>query len=344
VLTFRFARLGWSGRVSTRAAAVTATLLAIGLVVFCWSLAVGDFPVAIRDVVSSLVGHGNDDSDFIVHTLRLPRALLAVLVGAAFGMSGAILQRLARYPLASPDIIGVNSGAAAATIFVIVVWQGTTLQVTGGALIGGAVTAFAIYLLAYRNGITGYRLVLVGIGVTAALGAVIEYLVTRADIIDAQRATVWLTGSLNGRSWPQVRPVVVALAVLMPLALVLARRLRVLELGDDAARGLGERVELTRFLLLADAVALAAVGVAAVGPIGFVALVAPQIARRVAGSRSIGLIPSAAFGALLLLTADLIARRVFAPKELPVGVITAILGAPYLLWLLGRANRIGSTG
>lgn len=344
MVVVRVPRVGWSTRVHARAVSVTLVLLALALGVFCWSLTVGDFPIALPDVISSLVGAGNPDTDFVVRTLRLPRGLTALLVGAAFGLSGAIFQRLTRNPLASPDIIGVNAGAAAAGVFAIVVWSASPSQVTLAALAGAFLTAAAIYLLAYKRGVTGYRLVLVGIGVTAMLGSVTSYLLTQAEIFEAQRATVWLTGSLSGRSWDHVQPVAWALVLLGPLALGLARHLRLLELGDDAARGLGSRVEAARGALLLAGVALAGIATASAGPVGFVALVSPQIARRLVGPKSVGLLPAAACGALLMVASDLVGRRTFAPTELPVGVITAILGAPYLLFLLGQANKIGRGG
>jgi iron complex transport system permease protein len=340
----RSRRLGVSTRVDGRSVTVTLVLLAAALAVFAWSLSVGDFPVPLTDVLSTLVGRGSPDTDFIVRTLRLPRGLVALLVGAAFGLSGAIFQRIARNPLASPDIIGINAGAAACAVLVIVVLHGSSHQVTAGALGGALVTALAIYLLSYRRGVTGYRLVLVGIGFTAMLVSVTSYLMTRAQIFEAQRAMVWLTGSLNGRGWDHVRPVAVALAVLVPFTVLLARQLRMLDLGDDAAKGLGTRVELARGALLLAGVALAAVAVASAGPVGFVALVSPQVARRLVGGSSAALLPSAAFGALLLVASDLVARRLFAPTELPVGIVTAVLGAPYLLFLLARANQIGRAG
>jgi iron complex transport system permease protein len=344
MVVVRLARLDWSTRVHARAVSVTLVLLALALGVFCWSLTVGDFPIALTDVISSLVGAGNPETDFVVRTLRLPRGLTALLVGAAFGLSGAVFQRLTRNPLASPDIIGVNAGAAAAGVFAIVVWSASPAQITMSALAGAFLTAGAIYLLAYKQGVTGYRLVLVGIGVTAMLGSVTSYLLTRAEIFEAQRATVWLTGSLSGRSWDHVRPIAWALVVLGPLAVGLARHLRLLELGDDAARGLGSRVEAARGTLLLAGVALAGIATASAGPVGFVALVSPQIARRLVGPKSVGLLPAAACGALLVVASDLVGRRVFAPTELPVGVITAILGAPYLLLLLAQANKIGRGG
>ena len=344
LVVLRWERTGWSTRVHARAVVVSAVLAATTFAVFAWSLAVGDFPVALGDVLRSLVGQGSPDTDFIVRTLRLPRGLTALAVGAGFGLSGAIFQRLARNPLASPDVIGVTRGAAVAAVFVIVVQHGSSTQVAFGALMGAAVTAVLVYLLAFKRGVTGYRLVLVGIGVAAVLTSVTSYLLTRAELVDVQRATVWLTGSLNGRGWEHVRPMAAALAVLVPVTFVLARHLRVLELGDDAALGLGARVEWSRAALLLTATALAAVATASAGPVGFVALVSPQIARRLVGARSLGLVPAALCGALLMVAADLVGRRLFAPTELPVGIITAVLGAPYLLLLLARANRIGSGG
>lgn len=344
LVVLRLGRPGWSTRVHARAVTVTAALLGLAVGVFAWSLSVGEFPIALSDVVATLLGGGSADSELIVRTLRLPRGLTGLLVGAAFGLSGAIFQRLAGNPLASPDVIGINAGAAAAAVFVIVIMHGAGTAVVAGALTGAALTAAAIYLLAYRRGVTGYRLVLVGIGATAVLGSVTQYLLTRAEIYDAQRAVVWLTGSLNGRGWEHVRPVAVALAVLLPVSVAGARTLRMLELGDDTARGLGVRVDRARGVLLLTAVGLVAMATAAAGPVGFVALVAPQIARRLVGGRTLGLLPAAACGALLVVAADLAARRAFAPTELPVGVATAVVGAPYLLWLLARANRIGAAG
>lgn len=344
LVVLRSRRLGWSTRVHLRAVVVTLVACVATFVAFAWSLAVGDFPIPIRDVLATLIGRGTDDSAFIVESLRMPRSLTAVLVGAAFGLSGAVFQRLARNPLASPDIIGINAGAAVVAVFVIVIVGGTANQVTFGALGGSIATALAIYVLAYQRGVTGYRLVLVGIGISAMLTSITSFLLTRAEIFEAQRATVWLTGSLNARGWEHVRPLVVALAALGPATLALARHLRAIELGDDAARGLGAPVERARAGLLLSATALAAIATASAGPIGFVALVAPQIGRRLVGGRSLALLPAAACGALLVVAADLVGRRAFAPIEMPVGIITAVLGAPYLLLLLARANRVGSGG
>jgi iron complex transport system permease protein len=344
VLVLRVPRVGWSTRVQLRAVVLTGVALGAAAAVFVWGLTVGDFPLPVSEVVATLIGGGGGGGDFIVRTLRLPRGLTGLLVGAAFGLSGAIFQCIARNPLASPDIIGVNAGAALAAVFAIVVADmgGTTL--TLAALGGAAAASIAVYTLSWRNGVSGYRLVLVGIGVTAMLSAGVSYLLTQAQIFEAHQAIVWLTGSLNGRTWDDVRPVAWALALLVPVTVCLGRHLRLLELGDDTARALGVPVERVRGGLILAGVALAAVATASAGPIGFVALVSPQIARRLVRDGSIALLPSAAVGSLLLVAADLVGRRIFAPTELPVGLVTAILGAPYLLVLLARANRIGAAG
>ncbi len=344
LVVLRGSRPGWSISLQPRALVVTVVLAVATFLLLAWSLTVGDFPLPFGDVVATLVGQGSEDAAFIVEQLRLPRGLTGVLVGAGFGVSGAIFQRVAGNPLASPDLIGISSGAAAAAVFTVVVLGAEGPSVTVGALLGSLLTAATIYLLAHRGGVTGYRFVLIGIGAAAVLTSITHYLLTNAEIWEAHRALGWLAGSLNGRDWDHVRPIALATAVLIPLALLLTRQLRTLELGDDTARGLGVRVEPARGGLLLVAVTLAAVGTASAGPIGFVALVSPQIAQRLVGGRTVGLLPSAACGALLVVGADLLGRRLFAPTEIPVGVVTAVLGAPFLLVLMARANRVGSGG
>lgn len=333
---------GLSLRVAPRAVSVSLVLAAAIVVVACWSISVGDFPIPVRDVVATLLGNGTPDTEFIVNTLRLPRVIVGVLVGAALAVAGGVFQSLARNPLASPDIIGFNSGAALGAVIVIFVVGGGSLAVSIGAVLGGLTTAVVVYALAWNGGVHGYRLVLVGIGIGFTAAAITDFLMTRAEIFEVQRAVVWLTGSLNGRSWDHVRPVTVGLVVLLPLTLVLLRRLRLLELGDDTASALGVDVGRTRLVLMVLAVCLAALATASAGPIGFVALVSAPIARRIVRSPGVTIVPTALVGALLVVTADLVARRVFAPTELPVGVATAVVGAPYLLWLLTREIRAGA--
>jgi len=332
-----------STRIDTRSVAVSLVLAALVVAGLCWSVTVGDSSIPLSDVLGELFGWGgNPDSDFVIWHLRLPRILTGVLVGAAFGLSGQVFQRLVHNPLASPDILGVSSGAAAGAVLPLAFIGGSSRAVTVSALVGAALTVALVNLLAFGRGRSSYRIVLVGIGLSAMLNAAVAHLSTRITLNDAQRATVWLTGSLSGRDWSYVRPLAVVLAVLLPLTMIAARQLRALELGDDAAQGLGVEIGRAKLLLSLTGAALAAVATAAAGPVGFVALVSPQIARRLVGTRAAGLVPAALVGSVVVVFADLLARRLFAPTELPVGAVTAIVGAPYLLWLLARANRIGS--
>ena len=335
-------RASFSVRLDQRTIVVCAVLAALIVVVGLWSISVGDFPIPIRDVVATLFGNPTDDSEFIVGTLRLPRVLVGIGVGAAFGMSGAIFQALVRNPLGSPDIIGFTSGAALGAVTTIVYLDAGTLQVSIGAVVGGLLAAVTVYLLAWKRGIKAYRLVLVGIGAGFTISAAIDYMITRAEINDVQRAAVWLTGSLNGRSWDEVRIVAVALVVLGPLAVVMQRTLDRLDLGDDTAAALGVKVGRAKLSLVLVGVGLAALGVAAAGPIAFVAFVAGPIARRLTNSPRACIVPAAFVGALVTVVADLAARRLLAPVELPVGIMTALIGAPYLLWLLTRQSRTGA--
>jgi iron complex transport system permease protein len=326
-----------------RSVSVAAVLLVATAVLFCFSLAIGDYPVAVRDVPAAILGHGNHGDVFVVEHLRLPRALGALLVGAAFGFSGAIFQSLARNPLASPDILGITAGASVAAVFVITVSGGTHTKLSIAAFVGATIVALTIYGLAYRAGVSAYRLVLVGIGVGAVCQAVTSYLLARSSIFLVGQAIVWLTGSLNSIGWTSVTPLAISVGVLSVLVLALAGPLRVLQLGDEAARGLGVRLETIRLSLILVAVALVAAGTAAVGPIAFVAFVAPPIARRLTRASGLTLVPAALTGALLVLAADFIAQHAFG-TELPVGVITGMVGGTYLLWLISRANRIGRAG
>lgn len=319
---------------------VAAVVLAAACVV---AIGVGEYRIGPADVFGAVFGSGGSGTIFVVRTLRLPRVLTGVVVGAAFGLSGALFQALARNPLASPDVLGVTAGASAAAVAAMVVSAGGMLVVSGAAA-GGAVAAAAlVYVLAYRSGLSPYRLVLVGIGVGAALNSVTAYLLTRSNIWDAQQAMLWLVGSLAERGWSHLVPGVVAVVVLAPVAVLATSRLRVLQLGDDTARALGVGAEATRVVVIVAAVGLAAVGVAGAGPVPFVAFVAPAIARRLVHT-AVTLVPAAVVGAVLVVVSDLVARTVAAPTELPVGVVTGLVGAPYLLWLLARANSIGTGG
>ncbi|WP_063737407.1 FecCD family ABC transporter permease [Streptomyces sp. RTd22] len=332
---------GLSLRLDVRGAVVGLLLLAVALAMSVVLIGTGDFPMAPADVLNTLAGNGTMAQDFIVHDLRLPRVLVGLLVGAALGLAGAVFQSISRNPLGSPDVIGFGQGSAAGALTVIVLFQGNPTEVAAGAICGGLLTGAGVYALAWRRGIHGYRLVLVGIGATAMLAAVNGYLLTKADLPDATRAVVWLTGSLNGRDWNQVWPLACVCAVLLPMVLGQARGLRMLEMGDDSAYALGVRVERTRLVLMFAGVLLTASATAAAGPVSFVALVAPQLARRLTRSAGPNLLPAAWMGAALLVTADWSAQRAFGADQLPVGALTAMLGGGYLLWLLVTERKAG---
>ncbi|MFJ8228766.1 FecCD family ABC transporter permease [Streptomyces sp. NPDC094448] len=343
-LPFRLAVPPVSGILRPRLTAVSAGLAAAVFAVFCWGMTVGDIPIAVADVVRALFGHGDPGNRLVVTELRLPRALAGLLVGCAFGLAGALFQTLTRNPLASPDMIGITQGAGTAVVAGLVLGVGSGLGTQLLGLLGGLVTAALVYLLAWRRGATGYRIILVGIGIAWICTSVTDFLMARGAQQEAQAALGWLVGNLNGRDWPQITPLMWALTVLVPAALLLGRQLRDLQLGDDVARGLGIRVQWVRIAALLTGVGLAAFGAAAAGPVAFVALAAPQIAQRLARAAWPPLIASGLAGALMVLVSDLIARRLIDGTELPVGVVTGVLGAPVLLWLLVRANRAGSGG
>lgn len=332
---------GLSIRLDVRAFVVVLLLLVVALAASVVLIGTGDFPIPAADVLRTLVGEGNAGQEFIVNELRLPRVLVGLLVGASLGLGGALFQSISRNPLGSPDVLGLGQGATAGALTMIVLFSGSANQVALGALAGGLVTGFAIYVLAWKRGVHGYRLVLVGIGVSAIVTAVNGYLLTKSDIVDAARAVVWMTGSLDGRDWAQVWPLLALCAVLVPLVLANGRGLRMMEMGDDVAYALGVRVERVRLLLMVAAVLLTASATAAAGPVSFVALTAPQLARRLTRSPGPNLLASVCMGAALLVVADWASQRAFGAEQLPVGVVTGVLGGVYLLWLLVTERKAG---
>jgi iron complex transport system permease protein len=340
-ITLRTRRVSF--RIDRRVPPVLALALLATLAAMAINISVGEYPVPLLDVVRTVLGlpTGNEDYAFIVNTLRLPRMLVAALVGMALGISGAILQGLARNPLADPGILGISAGAGLVAVTLIVVVPNVPTGVIPVAVFGGAVTVAAlIYLLAWRGGDSPIRLILVGIGLGAICGALTTLMITFGDIYDVQRALIWLTGSVYGRSWDEFWPLLPWVVVFAPLALLLARDLNALNLGEDVARGLGSPVAWRRGLLLLTAVALAAATVAAAGTIGFIGLMAPHIGRRLVGPDHSGLVPTAGvLGGLIVVAADLVGRTIFAPIELPVGLITAFIGAPFFIALLWRQRK-----
>ncbi|MFC4007936.1 FecCD family ABC transporter permease [Nonomuraea purpurea] len=344
-LPLRVGGLSW--QVRPRGVVITVTGLALLGLLMALNMRIGDIQMTLAEVVAGTFDR-NSAAHFVIMELRLPRALTGALVGAALALSGAIIQSIARNPLASPEILGVTSGASV-TVVAGVVASGSayggasgllsTLGIPALALLGGLVGAAVVYGLAWRRGLDGYRLVLVGIGVAAVFTNVKFWLLTVGDVNDTSRAMVWISGSLNGRGWEHVTPTALALAVLVPLALLGTRSLNALRFGDDTVTSLGVRVNTSRALMILAAVLLAAVATASAGPIAFVALASPQIALRLARSGRPPLLCSAIIGGVLTTAADLIARTAFSPIELPVGIVTAVLGAPYLIHLIWKARK-----
>ena len=315
-------------------------LLTAGL--FAVSLMVGRTFYDPVQVVRVLLGEVVPGASFTVGELRLPRAVLGALAGAAFGITGVTFQTMLRNALAAPDVIGVSSGASVAAVIGLVVLGLSPSVVSVLAILAALATAGLIYGLSWSGGVAGSRFILIGIGVAAVLDSIVSYVLIGAAVWDVQVAMRWLTGSLNAASWGQVLPLALALLVLGPVLLLQARRLELMQQGDDSASALGVPVERTRVLAILAAVALLAFATAAAGPIAFVAFLSGPIAARIVGGGGSLLLPSALVGALLVLGGDLLGQWAFGNRY-PVGVITGAVGAPYLVYLLVRTNRAGGS-
>ncbi|RZQ63349.1 FecCD family ABC transporter permease [Amycolatopsis suaedae] len=324
-----------------RRRAVVAGAATLGVALACGIalLGIGSIALGPGEVIGALLGLGDRAATTVVVEWRLPRVLAALTLGAALGVSGAICQSLTRNPLGSPDIIGFTSGShTGALVTMLVVGTGYT-HVALGALAGGVATAIAVYLLAWSRGVQGFRLIIVGIGVTAMLGSVNTWLLLTADVEVAMSASTWATGSLNGVAWPDAGVAAAVALALVALSAMIFQPMRQLELGDELAATSGLNTERTRLGLLTLSVALTATATAVAGPINFIALAAPQIARRLVRGSGTTLLPSACVGALLLIVSDGVAQWLFHPVLLPVGVVTVVVGGAYLVWLLVRGAR-----
>jgi iron complex transport system permease protein len=339
-LVLRPGGLPLSFRLDRRVPLVVLVLALATVAVMVVTIGTGEYPIPPLEVVRTLLGAGGSEQAFVVTGLRLPRALAAVLVGMALALAGAILQGVMRNPLASPDVVGVSAGAGLAAVATLVLLPEVPSAVLPLAAFGGALAAMALTaLLAWRGGSAPLRLLLVGIGVAAVAQALTTLIITFGEIYRVNQAAIWMTGSVYGRSWEHVWPALPWLLLGAPLAWGLARHLDVLHYGEEIARGLGSPVERQRRLLLGIAVGLSGMAVATAGPVGFVGLMAPHLARRLVGPAHAGLLPVAALaGGLLVVLADLLGRTLFAPIEIPCGVITAAIGAPYFLVLLYRGR------
>lgn len=341
---FRVTRPEVSGVLRPRAVLACLALAAAGAVLFTVTLAIGEYGMPLGDVIAALAGYGDDGTMYVIYELRLPRVLVATLVGAAFGISGALFQTLTRNPLASPDLIGLTSGSTMFAVAGVVLGWGAGVGTQTLGLLGGLATALAIYLLAWRRGTTGYRIVLIGIGLSWMCTSVTSFLLVKAHLWEARAVMRWLVGSLNGADWVHVEPLALAMLVLVPASLLLSRWLRLIQLGDELAIGLGVPVRFAQIGLIAVAVGLVSFATAAAGPVVFIALAAPQIAQRLTGLTSPPVVGSALCGSVLVLGSDLIAQHIMPGVLLPIGVVTGALGGLFLLWLLVCANRAGSGG
>jgi iron complex transport system permease protein len=332
-------RRGWVAVRLDRRSVVVCAALALAIVcIAVIALMTGSFRLGPGQVLSALTSSESGLAHTIVIEWRLPRVAAALVFGAALGVSGAIFQSMLRNPLADPSVIGFSQGSYTGALIVILLVNGSYLQLAGGALLGGMATAVGVYALAYRRGAQGFRLIVVGIGVSSMLASLNTWLILKADLDQAMSAAAWGAGSLNGVAWDQVAIGGVCALALALLAGLLSRPMRQMELGDDAAASQGVRVAPTRLGLVLVGVALTATVTAASGPIAFISLVAPQIARRLARTAGITLTPAACVGALLCLSADYVAQHI-APTPLPVGIITVMLGGGYLGRLLFTEAR-----
>jgi iron complex transport system permease protein len=321
-------------------------LLALSLLLFLGlvaSVSYGEYRIAPLDVMRAIVGMETSvaNHELVVRTFRLPRIMLALLIGASLASSGAIMQGITRNDLADPGLLGINAGAGVVVVgYVTFAATPATWLLPWLAFFGALCASAIIYSLSWKGGSSTMRLILIGVGLAALGSSLISFFITRLSIDRAQQAFVWLTGSVYGSTWPEVRMLLIWLAVLIPLTLLSARHLNILGLGDSTAKGLGARIEAQRLLLIAMSSALAAITVTVAGTIGFVGFVAPHIARRLVGPSHEGLLVTTLFvGGLLMVIADLLSRWVIAPAELPIGVTTAVIGAPYFAYLLYRKGR-----
>ncbi len=324
----------WSARLSRRALLVGAALVLALLALCVTALMVGEYVVTPHALVRTLLGDPPARLDgFFVLGRRLPRALVAIVVGICLAVAGAVFQTLTRNPLASPDVIGISSGASVGAVTVFLVWGGSIGQAALGAVVGAIIMAGCIVLLTARSGLHGVQLVLTGIALSALAMAVVDYVLTQVFVASATTAQTWLIGSLQGRGWSDLLPATAALVLIAPLVTWAAPGARLMPLGDAMATALGVRAGRSRWILLVAATLLVAVAVATAGPVSFVALVAPHIARLISGTTSF--VIAGLVGAVLLLASDLLALYVF-PAPIPVGAVTITLGGAFFLWLLFR--------
>jgi iron complex transport system permease protein len=325
-------------RTTRRRRLVMTSLAVVALTLVVVALSVGDYPLSPPQIVRTLIGAGERVEAYVLFQVRAPRVAMAVAVGACLGVAGALLQSLLRNPLASPDLLGISGGSSVAAVFVLLILGVTGPVLALAAFAGGLAVAGLLILAGRRTGDGGFRLVLAGIGVSFLSVAVVGYLFVRAKIELAASALVWITGSLGSAAWWQVLVVVSVAVLVVPGVIASARWLPIGQLGAATASGLGVRPATVRLVTVVTAVLLTAVTTAFVGPISFIALCAPAIARPLLGHGAVGIGASALVGAALLTSADLVAQFALPGQSLPVGVVTGAVGAVFLLWILATSK------
>lgn len=327
--------------VEKRTALLALALCLAAAALAVYSVASGTINYSLAEVASALALRGEDKTELVIWSIRLPRAVAAIAVGMALGAAGSVFQSISRNALGSPDVIGFTTGAATGAVLQIVLYNKGATATALSAVTFGVITAVIVYLLSRNRGSTGgYRLVLIGIGVSAMLSALNTLLLAWGDLDLAVKARIWLSGSLNAREWNDVYPALVALAICLPMLIYYSRPLNILEMGDDQAKQLGVNTERLRLIVMILGVLLTSVAVAAAGPIAFIALAAPQIVSRITGAARVQVICSGLFGAVLLLDADMISRNLPTSYAVPVGLTTGVIGGFYLLWILTRQKAV----
>ncbi|WP_339172955.1 iron chelate uptake ABC transporter family permease subunit [Solibacillus sp. FSL R5-0691] len=319
---------------------MTFLMVIISLVLCGLMLMLGNTIYPVQDVIKVLLGEQVKGATFAVNTIRFPRMVAGLFAGFAFGAGGYIFQTMLRNPLANPNVIGITTGSSAAAVFCIIVLNASNAVVSIAAVMGGLATAIFIYLLAKGTSFSIGRLILIGIGIQAMLTAFINYLMLIGDTHDIPAAMRWLSGSLNGAKLANLYPLILIVCICTPILMYFAKRLEMLELGEQAATSLGVNTNQTRVILIITSVLMIALATAATGPIAFISFLAGPIAKKLVGVGFSGLIPAGLIGVILVLAADLIGQFAFETRY-PVGVITGIIGAPYLIYLLIRINRKG---
>ncbi|MED4601819.1 iron ABC transporter permease [Paenibacillus validus] len=317
---------------------LTALVLCLVLLVLSLvSLSMGSVRIPFTEVIMAVVGHNGESSGVVVVEFRLPRVVAAILIGAAMAVSGALLQGVIRNPLAAPDLLGVTGGASVAVVAFMTLSAGaySIHWVPVIAIVGAFAAAALNYMLAWKKGVSPFRLVLIGIGISTAMGALTTFILISGPAYLASQVLNWITGSIYGTNWKYIAALFPWVAVFLPLAFLFAKELNVQSLGEDVAVGLGSRLQLNRFMLLAISVSLAGAAVGVAGTISFIGLLAPHMARKLAGNSYKILLPiSALLGAIIVLLADLAGRMLFQPLDIPAGVFTAGIGAPFFMYLL----------